>query len=207
MALRQAKATPTIEEKRMMTLDFLEASYMHGNKVAIHTVDDYDVSILNAEDYKYNEPVETYIIFDDRPKVQLLKKLGWYREDDEIKPSLAYIPTHLLWETIQDLEIETKQVANEIKLENKDYQELVKHGKHGSLSLEFLKVIRGTLVDIFYDFMPDTINRFYISEVRVDTVSINYVVKLVPYKYDATPQGDADGNTPLLNIKTEDAYL
>ena len=52
-----------------------------------------------------------------------------------------------------------------------------------------------------YDFPIDNsivINRFYITEPRIDTVSIQYVCKIMPYKFDAdkeqTPGQDNNGD-------------
>lgn len=98
MALPQAKISPTIKEKRYNTLNFLEASVMGGNKVHISEVDSYQISDLSGERFTYKEAIETYITFDARPSVKLLRSYGWFREDADIQPIVAYIPTHLLYD-------------------------------------------------------------------------------------------------------------
>ena len=97
MALRRAKILPTVQEKRHITLNFLEAAYMSGTRVVITPVTDYSLSTLSGESFEYGDSIETWIIYDERPKVSLLKRLGWYREDDEHLPQIAHIPTHLLY--------------------------------------------------------------------------------------------------------------
>jgi len=97
MALRRAKITPTVQEKRYITLNFLESAYVSGTRVVITPVKSYSLTTLSGESFVYGKPVETWIIYDERPAVRLLKNLGWYREDGESNPQIAYIPTHLLY--------------------------------------------------------------------------------------------------------------
>lgn len=197
MAIRQAKVQPTIEEKRYNLIQFLEAAFMQGNEVNLHTVKDYKISKLSGEAFEYNEPINTYIIYHERPKVNLLKTMGWYREDDENKPQIAEIPTWLLKDK------QTGEVVNEVLLEADEFQQLVKTGESQNYILEPLEIKRGTLLDIVYDFMPTNVNRFYVTDVHIDTVSINYMALIMPYKYDLdkTTYKDEDADeTSWLNF-------
>lgn len=97
MALRKAKIQPTTDEKRYITLNFLESAYVSGTRVVITPVKKYSLSKLSGESFEYGTPVETFILYDERPKVSLLKRFGWYREDQEELPQIAHIPTHLLY--------------------------------------------------------------------------------------------------------------
>lgn len=210
MALRQAKVQPTVQEKRYITLQFLESAYMSGNRVIITPVDTYDLTVLSGEVFTYKDPVETYIIYDERPKVGLLKKFGWFREDVEELPQIAYIPTHLLYNKVTD------EIVNEVLLFGDEMQDLIKFGESDTYELKPLEIKRGTLIDVFFDFAPDArttaanydgeinpfnrpiesstvINRFYITDPKMDTVSINYICKLMPYKYDAAKEFDEEG--------------
>lgn len=197
MAIRQAKVQPTIEEKRYNLIQFLEAAFMQGNEVNLHTVKDYKISKLSGEAFEYNEPINTYIIYHERPKVNLLKTMGWYREDEENKPQIAEIPTWLLKDK------QTGEVVNEVLLEADEFQQLVKTGESQNYILEPLEIKRGTLLDIVYDFMPTNVNRFYVTDVHIDTVSINYMALIMPYKYDLdkTTYKDEDADeTSWLNF-------
>jgi hypothetical protein len=197
LAIRQAKVQPTIEEKRYNLIQFLEAAFMQGNEVNLHTVKDYKISKLSGEAFEYNEPINTYIIYHERPKVNLLKTMGWYREDDENKPQIAEIPTWLLKDK------QTGEVVNEVLLEADEFQQLVKTGESQNYILEPLEIKRGTLLDIVYDFMPTNVNRFYVTDVHIDTVSINYMALIMPYKYDLdkTTYKDEDADeTSWLNF-------
>ncbi len=197
MAIKQAKVQPTIEEKRYNLIQFLEAAFMQGNEVNLHTVKDYKISKLSGEAFEYNEPINTYIIYHERPKVNLLKTMGWYREDDENKPQIAEIPTWLLKDK------QTGEVVNEVLLEADEFQQLVKTGESQNYILEPLEIKRGTLLDIVYDFMPTNVNRFYVTDVHIDTVSINYMALIMPYKYDLdkTTYKDEDADeTSWLNF-------
>lgn len=188
MALRQAKVQPTLQEKRYITLQMLEGGYMHGSKVDITPVENYELTTLSGEQFTYGDKVSTYIIYDERPKVSLLKSLGWYREDAEMLPQVAYIPTHLLYDK------ETGEVVNEVALDGNEMTKLVQTGVGDKYELKPLKIIRGTLIDVYYDFLPDAVNRFYVVDVRIDTVSINYTCRLMPYKYDSEPEGTPEQN-------------
>lgn len=204
MALGQAKIQPTLEEKRYITLQFLEAAYMSGSEVNIKTVDSYGLTALSGEYFTYDDPLNTYVIFDERPTPKLLQKYGWFRENAEQIPIIAYIPTHLLYSK------STNNVVNEVLLDGDDIQDLVQYGESANYELKDLKVIRGTIIEIFYDFAPDALNKFYVADVKTDLVSINYVANLVPYKNDKTSETAEDANKSnqtFLNTKTEDQGL
>lgn len=204
MALRRAKIEPTIEEKRYITLQFLEGAYMSGSRTNITPVKAYGLTDLSGEQFVYDKPVSTYVIFDERPKPFLLQKLGWYREDAEVVPIIAYIATHLLYNKA------TGEVVNEVLLNGDEMRLLVKTGESENYELKDLKIIRGTLVDIYYDFVDKKDNRFYVADVKTDLVSINHVARLVPYKYDKkgeAPEGTNKSNNKFLNIDTEEMGL
>lgn len=55
MALRQAKIQPTLEEKRYITLQFLEAAFMSGSEVNITPVEAYGLSDLSGERFTYKD--------------------------------------------------------------------------------------------------------------------------------------------------------
>lgn len=121
MALPQARITPTLKEKRYNTLNFLEASVMGGNKVRISQVENHDITELSGELFTYKEPIETYITFNQRPGVQLLRKYGWYRDDQEVLPIIAYIPTHLLYDRdklIKHTRYINNGIPNDLNLSN-----------------------------------------------------------------------------------------
>lgn len=188
MALSQAKIQPTIKEKRYLTLQFLEAAFISGNKVVITPVQSYGLTELSGEQFTYASPVETYVIYDDRPKVSLLKSLGWYREDDSIKPQIAQVATHLVYRKSDDT------VVNEFLLMGDEYQLLVETGESANYIMKPLNILRGTLIDVYYDFAPTKTNRFYVVEPKIDTVSINYTCNIMPYKYQEPLRGTEEQN-------------
>lgn len=208
MALQKAQIRPQLNEKRQLTLDFLEASVMQGSEVEITPVTDTEITELSGENFEYGPSVKTFITFDERPSVKLLRSYGWYREDAEIQPIIAYIPTHLLYNKREDNNTPTpSDIANFLKLEGNEYQALVNVGESENYILLPLRVVRGTLVDIYYDFLPDKVNKFYAVDVKVDTVSINYVVNLMPYRHDKEPEGRPESSTPRLDIDTRKEKL
>jgi len=50
-------------------------------------------------------------------------------------------------------------------------------------------------------------NLFYVTDVKVDTISINYVANLMPYKYDNPNEGEPDSNIVEFRGDTRDAGL
>ena len=386
MALHQAKIIPSLYEKRYYTLQLLEAATIGGNKVKITPVDEHSVTELSGELFKYNpyKAIDAYLIIEERPKVNLLKSLGWFREDGESQP-IAYIPTHILrnyttqknpitrdfftnlnnstanrlnediiirkdtkiiiktdellydvdnlhllteeqWDSdiegakdsslfyqeehlfyfryntdkppllirdftrefpdsfivFEDDEVIWNPVDRELTykgdnewkltrvisyldddafveyellntgyafqcvlgeittyfdldilgdatnyyaLKNLDITQLVNTGKTDSLILDELPIIRGTKIDISYDFLPDiknpldplghsiedikgTTNSFFVADVRVDTVSLNYIVKLVPFQDSILKEDTAkvkdDLNTTYIKFDSND---
>lgn len=381
---RNSRILPSLAEKRYYTLNFLESAVMGGSPVDITTVVDKEITDLSGEKFTYSdEKISTYVIFDERPKVNLLKTYGWYREDGPV-PIIAYIPTHLLYNKtggdatvfkdfysgrvpdssnsyvnlpivikkgtvikLQDsmfsgytsslrnsfyeeaagagtptnpiistfnrrinfnflegsyslslskfvngawvdalpsetapfensfvkwdpstLELTYKgtgnmtinycskestsypyfdenhvqtyinttsndlrtpngllsQVTQDIKvpavtnydvLSGKELKDLVKEGESENFILSPLKIIRGTLVDIKYDFLPKmpdgsddpmgVTNRFFVADSKVDLVSMNYIASLMPYRYDIpkpTEEENEDINSQYIDFDT-----
>lgn len=231
-----SKIVPTIQEKRYYTLQLLESSVMSGSKVSINTVNKKEITKLSSEKFFYNnDNIETYCIFDERPKISLLKSLGWYREDGPI-PIIAYIPTHLLYKIkrVRQLSEENKlEVVTTTNINNYDVikgqqlKDLVKEGISDDYILKPLDIVRGTLIDIEYDFLPNiytletgenglpklttkpdplgVTNTFFVTEVRVDPISLNYIANLMPYRFEAESQTETDTtNETYIKFDTED---
>lgn len=214
MAITAAKATQSIQEKRYYTLNLLEASFQHGSEVDIYTVQNMSVSDLGAEVFTYNmaSPLNTYVIFDERPKPQLLQKYGWYRENQEQIPILAYIPTHLLWLKETPPATGVVSIVNSVLLDGTEMLSLSSTGESDKYKLVDLKIVRGTLIDIKYDFLsqnnlPNRNNRFYVADVKIDTVSLNYIANLVPYKFKESDKGSATSEFSKINFSSEDIII
>lgn len=208
MALRNAQITQSLNEKRYNTLLLLEASYVSGNKVRITPVKNYDLTDLSSEVFEYDTPITTFIILNERPKVDLLKRMGWYRENVET-PMIATIPTHLLYNK------ETGLPTLDVMISGTELKDIVNTGETSNeapavnYELRPIKINRGTLIDIFYDFLSEdearAENRFMVGRSFVDTVSLFYTVELVPYKYpsEANPAADSNSNTKFINFDNE----
>ncbi len=202
MALKQAKITQQPNEKRYHTINLLEAAVISGTEVRITPVDTYKLTTLSGEKFTYLEPVDTYIILDERPKVHLLQRYGWFKEDSEIIPIIAYIPTHLLYRHTNDdgtlvterryitdteyIDEPKPTVENYLVLKGNEFTQLLNTGSSTHFELKELPIKRGTLINIKYDFLEHTkdVSTFYVTDVKVDTVSLNYIANLVPYKHD-----------------------
>lgn len=221
-----SRIIPNLQEKRYYTLNLIESAVMSGSKVYIREVDRnkwkqtingeevYNpLTELSGEVFYYKKDpddntkdliIETYIIFDERPKVNLLKTLGWFREDG-VAPILAYIPTHLVYN------INGKEVNNYDVFAGIDFRRLIKEGHTDKYELKPLEVIRGTLVDIEYDFLPKLTdgkddplgitNRFFVADVKVDPISLNYVANLMPYRFPLDKTGEVDSAEKVVKDK------
>lgn len=88
-----ARNEPTLNEIDLLQKQFLEASYMGGTLVKYFRIMDVDVTKISSEKWTYRDPVELHIVYDKRPKVSLLKRLHWYREDSDIQPAIMYVPS------------------------------------------------------------------------------------------------------------------
>lgn len=68
----------------------MEASKLLGQECKIYTVKNR-VDDINSDPYiEYNYPINYNILFESQPK-PILKKLGWYTNDDSDAPYIAYI--------------------------------------------------------------------------------------------------------------------
>jgi len=54
---------------------------------------------------KWEKPVLLPVIFDDHPKVKILKDYGWFTEDEEDRPQLVYLPMYKDWTTKELLKL------------------------------------------------------------------------------------------------------
>lgn len=56
-------------------------------------------------DCKWDDKILMHAVFDDNPRVKVLKDLGWYNEDDEIKSPIIYLPLYKDWYTKEVFDI------------------------------------------------------------------------------------------------------
>lgn len=57
----------------------------------------------------WDDAIRLPVIFDDVPKVKVLKNLGWYTEDDE-RPELVYLPMYKDWMTKELLDVKENSI-------------------------------------------------------------------------------------------------
>jgi hypothetical protein len=73
---------------------FLEATQTVGCTAVFHELKSATSDLYNDPDTLYYPPVVLDILLDENPKVKMLKDLGWYNEDEEIRPLLIYLPIY-----------------------------------------------------------------------------------------------------------------
>lgn len=57
----------------------------------------------------WDDAIRLPVIFDDAPKVKVLKNLGWYTDDDE-RPELVYLPMYKDWMTKELLDVKENSI-------------------------------------------------------------------------------------------------
>jgi hypothetical protein len=86
------KLSPSTKELSFLRDEFSEAAMFTGQEVTVTLYMNYDPNTGVVSD-----PVtySTGVFFDEYPNVRTLKSLSWYSEDDEILPSIIYIPKRI----------------------------------------------------------------------------------------------------------------
>lgn len=82
---------PSEKEMELLSKMQLEAAKMKGTEVEINLVDDFDLDINHDPEYKFLEGDSLDIILEERPSERFLKSLGWYSEEEDDLPLIAYI--------------------------------------------------------------------------------------------------------------------
>lgn len=88
-----ARMRPSGKELALQRKMFEEAAFSGGTTVKYQSVCARSLTDISDELYKWAEPVEMDIIYDERPKISLLKRMNWYSEDPDIQPKIMYIPS------------------------------------------------------------------------------------------------------------------
>ena len=77
---------------------FWEAAQSTGILVEFYNCMYDDSDFNNDPNTLWEDKIILPVIFDDHPKVKVMKEYGWYTEDDE-RPMLVYIPMYRDWTT------------------------------------------------------------------------------------------------------------
>ena len=84
---------------------------MFESSVSVGTTVEYfrcnkEIRDFNQDpDGEWDTGIKLNAIFEDNPKVSVLKNLGWYNEDEEIRPPIIYLPIYKNWESKDILDI------------------------------------------------------------------------------------------------------
>ena len=72
----------------------------------------YDVSDFYQDPAcSWDSGIPLNAIFEDNPKVKLLKDLGWYNEDEEIRAPIIYLPMYSNWVTKEILDVKANSLV------------------------------------------------------------------------------------------------
>jgi len=82
---------PSDRELSLLSKMQYEAAKQKGNKVTVSFVDNVTLNNQHDADIDFSVPEEIDIILDERPRKEVLRTYGWYSEDEDYVPLLAYI--------------------------------------------------------------------------------------------------------------------
>ena len=84
------------EDSEIVRRMVLEAAETMGCTALFYELKDntYTKDFYNDPNTIYKAPITLEVLFDENPKVKVLKNLGWYNEDEEIRPLLIYLPIY-----------------------------------------------------------------------------------------------------------------
>lgn len=115
------RMVPDNNELSLLRDMFYDAASMYGEECSItlynsYSSDDFDGTLGDPITYNVG------VFFEEYPQVRLLKSLNWYSEDEEILPSILYIP-----KVINGSEIEIREGSRvDVKIDggnfNKSYK-------------------------------------------------------------------------------------
>ena len=79
-------------QEDMLAVDFFqEMANLWGVNAKLFQIDSINPYLLEHQ-IVYKDPVELLVVLDEHPKIKTLEALGWFSEDDEILPLIAYLP-------------------------------------------------------------------------------------------------------------------
>ncbi len=74
-----------------------EAMYSTGITVEYYKCCENRPDFYQDPDCKWDSAITMGAIFEDNPKIKILKDLGWFTEDEEIRPMIIYLPMYKDW--------------------------------------------------------------------------------------------------------------
>jgi len=110
---------PSPKELSLISDFHLEAGKLLGTEVKIKFIDDRELDLYNDPNYDFESDMSLYIILDQRPRIRILEKLGWYDEDQDDLPMLAYFAKENL-EGVDIKPVRGVQLLFEYSLEGED---------------------------------------------------------------------------------------
>ena len=83
---------PDANETDLLQNIFADAAFLTGDPCSLELYLSYVDDDLNTGILSDPVSYETNIFFEENPSVRTLKSLSWYSEDEEILPSIVYMP-------------------------------------------------------------------------------------------------------------------
>jgi hypothetical protein len=79
-------------EQGLFNTNIHESFRLLGLEVRLHQIDTATQDFNRHSKYTYKDAVTAHVMWYDSPEIRVLKGLGWYSEDSESLPILAYVP-------------------------------------------------------------------------------------------------------------------
>lgn len=93
-------------EHNLWELYITEATKLHGQKCKLYLIEEKVKDLNHDPNVTYKDPIDFNILFESNPK-PILKKMGWYIEDDDL-PYVAYLTSYANKHDRIELRKETK---------------------------------------------------------------------------------------------------
>lgn len=88
--------TPSAKEILLLQRQFEEKCRMIGVEGYYYEIKDLNLSITSKWDnIHFFDPVKINFLFEDMPNPKTLRNLGWWDDNDDTTPPIAYLPWHV----------------------------------------------------------------------------------------------------------------
>ena len=87
-----------------------ESMCHHGMTAEFFEIVSESSDFYNDPHVVWKDAVALNVIFEEVPKVKTLKNLGWYNEDEDIRPPIIYLPIYSDWESKEVLNVKSNSL-------------------------------------------------------------------------------------------------
>lgn len=171
------KLSPSQGEKDLLVRWHNESAGLRGVFCTYYPVAESVANLYSDRQIVYEDPVELYIHLDQYPSIKFLRNLGWYVEDKDNLPILAYLP-HSTY--------------------GQDYWTPHHEAQPPVPDMEYLPVKRGAKL-VLHSNVADSLNEreFIVTDTRTGELPhVATICKLAPVRMLYQPTEHSEGQDP-----------